>query len=239
MRTVALIPAAGAGTRMRKTPAKQFLPLAGKPLLVYALERVQASPLVHAIVLVVPPQKREECWREIVEPYRLSKVERIVGGGATRQESVYKGLQAIDPATEWVLIHDGVRPFLPTRTIAPLLEAAQESGAAILALPERETVKRIAREGYVLETLNRQEIWRVQTPQVFRYALLQEAFRHAFAEHYTATDEATLIERLGVRVRVLPGSPFNIKITTPEDLFVAEALLQQEPSSWPDGIEGG
>ena len=227
MQTVALIPAAGAGTRMQKAQAKQFLRLAGKPILTYTLERIAASSLIQAIVVVVPPRYEEICQREIVERYRVPKVFQIVSGGQTRQESVYRGFRVLAPDTEWVLIHDGVRPFLPVHTIAPLLQAARDSGAAVLALPEWETVKRISESGYVIETLRREELWRIQTPQVFRYALLQEAFQRAHAARYTATDESSLVERIGHRVRVVPGSPLNIKITTPEDLLIAEALLQQ------------
>ncbi len=224
----ALIPAAGAGTRMGGVREKQFLLLAEKPIVAYTLEHFEQAPSVQEVVLMVPPGKIDYCWREIVHPYHFSKVRTIVAGGETRQDSVYRGFQMLATDTEWVLIHDGVRPFISAALIEATLQAAQESGAAIVALPEKETIKRISKEGYVLETLRREELWRVQTPQAFRYTILHQAFQNAYTDKYYATDESALVERLGYPVKILPGSPYNVKITTPEDLLVAEAFLERE-----------
>lgn len=220
-----IVAAAGLGLRAGGEQKKQFLLLKGKPLLVHTLEALGASPLITRILVVVPPQELDFCRQEVVEKYNLSKIEGLVGGGQERQDSVYNGLKALSPSPEWVLIHDGVRPLVTPRMIEDCLQSARETGAAVCALPAYETVKEVDPQGLVVATRERSRLWLVQTPQVFRYSLLWEAHQKAQAEGYYATDDAALVERLGLKVKVALGSPQNIKITTPEDFKRAEGLL--------------
>lgn len=220
-----IVAAAGLGQRVGGEQRKQFLQLGGKLLLVHTLEALSASPLITRIVVVVPPQTLDFCRQEIVARYNLSKIESLVEGGSQRQNSVYNGLAALNPPPEWVLIHDGVRPLVTQKLIGDCFQSAQETGAAICALPAYETVKEVDLGGLVVATPDRSRFWLVQTPQVFRYSLLWEAHQKAKTEGYYATDDAALIERWGGKVKVAPGSPQNIKITTPEDIKRAEDLL--------------
>lgn len=220
-----IVAAAGLGLRVGGNQKKQFLCLGGKPLLVHTLEALSASPLVSRLVVVVPPEEVDFCRQAVVERYQLPKVQALVGGGKERQDSVYNGLKALSPPPEWVLIHDGVRPFVNTLMIQDCLEGARETGAAVCALPAYETVKEVDSQGVVTGTQDRSRLWLVQTPQVFRYSLILEAHQRAQAEGYYATDDAALVERLGGKVKVVQGSHQNIKITTAEDFQRAEVIM--------------
>ncbi|MEW5914566.1 MAG: 2-C-methyl-D-erythritol 4-phosphate cytidylyltransferase [Thermodesulfobacteriota bacterium] len=225
-KVMAVVPAAGLGRRMGAPQPKQFMPLAGRPLLSRTLGQLQAAAAVEQVVLVCPPGQEEEVWARCVRPYGLDKVQRVLPGGRERQDSVAVGLAAAaELGADWVLVHDAARPLAAPELFARVLEAAQECGAAIAAVPASDTVKEDDGQGQVSATLARERLWLVQTPQGFALPLLQEALASAQAEGFYATDEAGLVERLGREVRLVMGSRDNLKITTPADLALAEALL--------------
>jgi 2-C-methyl-D-erythritol 4-phosphate cytidylyltransferase len=208
----------------QKTP-KQFLTLGGLPLLVHSLRVLEAADAVAAIVLAVPKAEMDYCRSEIVSACKFKKVQAVVEGGEERQDSVGLGLDAVGAEADIVLVHDAVRPFLTTDMVARVIAAAGKHGAAIVAIPMRDTVKRVGADGLIDETVDRKPLWSAQTPQAARRAWLQEAHRKAKQDGFRGTDEAQLIERLGHRVAIVEGSTENIKVTRPEDLMIAEAIL--------------
>jgi len=223
--TTSVVPAAGRGTRLGLNLPKALIPIAGKPMIVWAVAALEQTPVVDAIVIVAPSEfigefehlRSENKWRKVVA---------IVAGGNDRQQSVWNGLQAMPSETEWVIIHDAARPLVKPSLIASVWEAAQEIGtAAIAALPCSDTVKRTLDGVLIAETLDREQIWLAQTPQVFAADLLKEAHEQALKDGCSATDDAMLVERLGVPIRLVLGDPTNIKITHPVDLALAEALI--------------
>jgi 2-C-methyl-D-erythritol 4-phosphate cytidylyltransferase len=220
--SIAVLVAAGRGERMGAGRAKAFLPLAGRPLLLRAAEAFEAAPEVEAIVAVVPPGEQRTA-HDLLAPLR--KVLAVVAGGATRQDSVRAGLEALPAAFDGiVLVHDAARALIEPALIASVVRAALETGAAIPVLPLVDTIKRV-HDGAVGETLDRSELAAAQTPQGVRRGLLQEALDGAARDGVTVTDEAMAVERLGRRVAAVVGSARNLKITTPHDLRWAELLL--------------
>ncbi len=226
MSVVAIIPAAGRGERMGGEVPKQFRILGDKPILAHTLLAFDICPDVDEVVVVVPKEYVDFCGRKVVEPYGITKVRRIVPGGRHRQDSVYEGLKAAEGA-EIVVVHDGVRPLVRPELISRSVAICRERGAAIVAVPVKETVK-LVEGGMVRKTLPREALWAAQTPQTFRREVLWEAFQRAFRDGILATDEAALVERIGHMVWVVEGEYRNIKITTTEDLYVAERLLEEE-----------
>ncbi|MBP8645176.1 MAG: 2-C-methyl-D-erythritol 4-phosphate cytidylyltransferase [Syntrophobacteraceae bacterium] len=204
---------------------KQFLEIAGKPILYHTLTKVCETSFLGGTILVVPEDylgESQELVRRVMEAVsggrgRSSGAIQVIAGGPERQDSVFNALSALPTEVEWVLIHDGVRPFVSLRLLEETWRTAQRSGAAITAVPATDTVKRV-RQGQVMETLAREEIWLVQTPQVFRRDLLLEAYQAARRNGWVATDDAALIERLGRTVAVVGGERTNIKVTTPADM---------------------
>jgi 2-C-methyl-D-erythritol 4-phosphate cytidylyltransferase len=227
MNVTALIPAAGSGRRMGGTLEKQFLPLGGKPLLTHTLARFEETPGVHRVVVIVPPGREEFCRQEVIEPQGFRKVRRIVAGAETRQGSVGAGLRCVGEDVDIVVVHDGARPFVTPALIQASIDAAAREGGAIVAIPEADTLKRVSAEGLVVETVDRRHLWRAQTPQAFRREVLQRALDHAEQHHIVGTDEASLVECLSRPVRIVMGSSWNLKITSPDDLVLAELLLAQ------------
>jgi len=225
MKTIAIIVAAGKSIRLKDRVPKQFIEIQDKPILAYTMEKFEKCDLVDEILLVVPGDYLGYCSTEIVDRFGFRKVNKIVGGGEERQDSVYNGLLAIPNNTSIVLVHDGVRPFISIYKIEESINLCKEYKAVILALPMKETIKRVE-DNYVITTLNREKIWSVQTPQTFDYKLLLDAYKKAKEDRFVGTDDSSLIERIGVRVRVLEGEENNIKITTKEDLILAERLLE-------------
>jgi 2-C-methyl-D-erythritol 4-phosphate cytidylyltransferase len=217
-----VIPAAGQGKRMGTKESKQFLLFQGEPVLLHTLRIFETHPDVDKIV-VVAPEREIERIRCLAEEAGLHKVKRIVPGGRERQESVRLGLMELD--TDWVLVHDAVRPFVSHEAISRLLDAVRMHGAAILAVPVKDTVKLVNDAGIVEGTPDRKRLWAVQTPQAFRREWLVEAHEQASGEP-TATDDAMLVEQLGIDVRVVEGEYTNIKLTTPDDLIWAEAIYR-------------
>lgn len=225
--TIAVIVAGGQGRRMKSTRRKQYLVLGGTPVLVRTLAVFNASDLVDRIVLVVPGQDRTFCMENLVPGAELKKPIDVVSGGQSRQASVFNGLRTIGGDDEGlVVIHDAVRPFLKKKHLESCIRGAAETGACILGLRAFDTVKKVDSGGCIAATVDRDAIWLAQTPQVFRYRLIMEAHTLARRKGIAGTDDAALLEMAGHAVRVLPGSRLNIKITTPEDLALATAILK-------------
>lgn len=203
---------------------KQFLSLAGQPILAWTIRAFQRVEWIDEIVIVAPENQLNYVSEKIVRGYGFSRVKRVIAGGRERQDSVFAGLKSLQASAEWVLIHDGVRPFVSTDLLEQAYYAARRSGAAVVGYPSRDTLKRV-REGRILRTEDRREIWLVQTPQVFQFSLIYRAYLQAQMDGFYGTDDAALLERMGKEVTVVEGNYYNIKITAPEDLHVAEFLL--------------
>jgi len=225
MKIVALILAAGRGMRMGTAKKKPYLLLAGKPVVYYTLFEFEQSPLIDEIVLVVGQDEVPYARSSLVDAFQFTKVSTIVVGGLKRQDSVWEGLRAVKSDCEVVMVHDGVRPFISQALLQKTGQAMENSGAAIVAVPVKDTIKTVSPQREVLTTLDRSTLWAIQTPQVFRRDLLEKAFEKAIDDRFYATDDAALVERLGERVTIVEGSYENIKITTPEDLVLGEAIL--------------
>jgi len=231
-KTCAIVPAAGSGIRMGGDRPKQFLELDGSPILAYTLSALSRACFISDIFLIVP-RRFIGAAQEIVSEWRaglgsLSEYPliSIFPGGTERQDSVFNGLAQLPPECEWVVIHDGVRPFASNELLLAAWEGAQATGACIAALPATDTVKR-GRDRQVLETLSRNEIWLVQTPQVFRKDIILDAYARASEAGWIGTDDASFVERMGVPVVIVQGERSNIKVTTPEDLDWAQWFISK------------
>ena len=223
----AIVAAAGLGVRMGNSTPKPYLLLAGKPILAHTLGVFEKIKEIQEVTLVVHPEELDYCQEKVISPYGFKKVLRLVPGGKERQDSVYNALKALknEDELEIVLVHDGVRPFFTGDRVRQLIQAARSHGGAILGLPAQDTLKTVTAEGEVRQTLERRDIWQIQTPQAFQAPLLRRAFVEAYSRNFYGTDEASLVEALHQPVVVIPGSSLNLKITTPDDLDLAEAIL--------------
>lgn len=223
-KVTAIIPCAGQGKRMGGRVSKQFLEINGRPLLAYTLDQFQMHPLIDDIILVTREEDIAFCW-QVVRNEKLTKVIKVISGGKERQDSVYEGLLVLDIETEWVAIHDGARPLISQTTISHVIQGAMEKEAAIVGVPAKDTIKLVNPDFTVQTTPPRELLWHVQTPQVFRKELVVRAYQEAAAHGWQGTDDASLVERLGVPVHMVKGEYNNIKITTPEDfVFLCEVL---------------
>ena len=220
-RAGAIIVAAGHSSRMEGVD-KLFLPLLGIPLLAHTLDAFESAPSVQSVVLVLSPANLEQ-GKAIVQEKGFAKVHKVCIGGERRQDSVRMGLEHLAPHT-WVIVHDGARPCVEPELIERGLEEAARWGSAVAAVPVKDTIKVVGEHGMVMETPDRQTLWAVQTPQVFPWDVFRQAYRQTGME---ATDDATLVERLGHPVHIFFGSYANIKVTTREDVLVAETLLRR------------
>jgi 2-C-methyl-D-erythritol 4-phosphate cytidylyltransferase len=220
----ALIVAGGKGTRLKSPHPKQYLVLAGVPILTRTLQAIGACDRIDRIILVVPAADIAFCRKAIIPPASLKKGVHVVAGGSRRQDSVYNGLAVIEGDDSIVAIHDGVRPLVSSETIAACVDAARVHGACISGVPAWETLKQVSASGIVESTLPRERVWLAQTPQVFRTGIIRAAHEQARQAGYRGTDDACLVERLGQEVRIVLGQRRNIKITTSEDIAIAEAL---------------
>ncbi len=225
MRIGAIIAAAGIGRRMGADRPKQYLEIADRPIICHTLDQFLGMADLIELVVVVEPGREESFRQEIIAAHAYPESWRVVAGGALRQESVANGLHALSDAVDIVLVHDGVRPFVTGALIARAAAAANETGAAIVAAPVTETIKRV-QGGRVIETVDRNELWGAQTPQAARREILLQAMEAAQRDGFVGTDEMSLIERIGVSVAVVEGDRRNIKITSPEDLIIAEAIYK-------------
>lgn len=213
------------GHRLTRKP---YLQLLGKPILTHTIGVFNQNPVVDSIYVIVNPSDFELCRSIAIVPYGFQKVANLIAGGETRQDSVFKGLRALPSDTDFVIVHDGVRPFVTDDIIDSCLDAAEEWGAAVAAVPVKDTIKVADADGFIVDTPNRSRLWAVQTPQSFRKDLLLEAHQQARQTGLDATDDAVLVEQLGFRVKLIAGSHRNLKITTAEDLLIAEALSTVE-----------
>ncbi|HOC46178.1 MAG: 2-C-methyl-D-erythritol 4-phosphate cytidylyltransferase [Syntrophorhabdaceae bacterium] len=227
MRTIAIILAGGAGKRMGTATNKQFLVIENKPIIVHTLQIFEDCRAIDGIYLVVNQKDLPLIQEEILETYKFNKIMKLVIGGKLRQDSVRNGLEAIEHACDIVVIHDGARPFITPTFIEKGIFLMEMYDAVIPALPMQDTVKVISKEGFVVKTLARESLWHVQTPQTFKYPLIVKAYREGMARKHYGYDDATFVEHLGKKVKVIEGSPYNMKITTPEDLTIARGLLSQ------------
>ncbi len=222
----AVIVSAGIGQRFMEGRKKQFFSLGGKPILAHTLDPFDASPLIRSILLVVGQEDQEYCLKEIIEKFQYQKISQIVPGGKRRQDSVKNGLDALSMDSEVVVIHDGVRPFVTREMIEDSIRSAIRFGAVITAMPVKDTIKMAHPDGTILQTLERERLYQAQTPQTFQTPLIREAYRKAGEDHFVGTDDASLVEHLGKKVHILLGSYTNIKITTLEDLMLANLILK-------------
>lgn len=217
-----VIPAAGQGKRMGAGKNKQWIELSGKPLIAHTLSVFEQDSWCREIILVANESEQHQ-FKELAATYHFQKVTRVVIGGAERQHSVYEGLKAVGH-TGLVLIHDGARPFVEIENIHELVMKTEETGAAVLAVPLKDTVKK-AKDGIVSETVDRASLWAVQTPQAFRLPVVLEAHKLASEADYLGTDDASLVEKMGYPVSIVEGDYLNIKLTTVHDLLIADAIL--------------
>lgn len=228
MKADAVIVSAGKGVRFMEGQKKQFYLLGGKPILAHTLDKFETCPLIRSILLVVSQEDMDTCLKEVIEKYKFKKVSQIVPGGKRRQESVKNGIDALPKDADMVVIHDGVRPFVTRAMIEDSIHSAVRYGAVVLAMPVKDTIKMSNPDGTVLKTLDRESLWQIQTPQTFQANVIKEAYHRATEDGLIGTDDASLVERMGGKVHILPGSYTNIKITTPEDLLLANLFLKMD-----------
>ncbi|GER93620.1 2-C-methyl-D-erythritol 4-phosphate cytidylyltransferase [hot springs metagenome] len=233
-RVVAIVPAAGVGKRFGEEKNKPFYSLFGKPLIIWSLQALQAVEEITEIVPVLKENDLIMCG-DLVEQYNITKVKRIVPGGKERQDSVYNGIKTVDDKTSVVLIHDGARPLIESDIVRKSLKELKDCDGVVVGVPVKDTIKEVhgsslmahgKEEVIVKNTLNRNVLWAIQTPQVFFFEKIRDAYVKAAADRYYATDDAALIEQYGGKIKIIMGSYRNIKITTPEDIDIAEALLK-------------
>ena len=234
MKTIALIPSAGSGSRMGTKAKKPYLSLLDKPILAHTLLSFEQCPHINEVVLIVAEDEIDYCKTSIVEPFKIRKVNKIIAGGPKRQDSVWEGLKTLNDDCELVMIHDGVRPFVSQEILKKSVHETANSGATVVAVPVKDTIKIVSMKAEVLETIDRSRIWAVQTPQTFTRDVLKRAYEKAYNDRFYGTDDASLVERLGVKVKIIPGSYDNIKITTPGDLALGEAILRRRASKMHD-----
>jgi len=222
----AIVVAGGKGTRMEAKINKVYMEISGKQTIVRVLDTFQENLLIDEIVLVVNERDKEYCEQQILDNNFYTKLKVVVIGGKRRQDSVYNGLKKVSEHAEIILVHDGARPLVTHDIIERSIDGALEYGAVITAVPVKDTIKIADKDGFVYETPERNTLWAVQTPQVFKKELIMEAYKNAEDMNIQATDDAILVEKLGHRIKLVEGSCENIKITTPEDIAIAEAILE-------------
>jgi len=225
MKVTAIITAAGKGKRMLHSVPKHFIRLEDKPVLAYTLDVFERCPDVNQVLVVSRSGEEDYCLKEVVEKYGYKKVLKIVIGGDRRQDSVYNGIKELDEDTDIVLVHDGVRPFVSQNTLSEAIKLAIFADGVVTAVPVKDTIKYVGDDGIIRATPDRSSLWHAQTPQVFKRRILEEAYVRAYNDKYSGTDESSLVERLGYKVKIVEGTADNIKITTKEDLLFAEVIL--------------
>lgn len=211
---------------MGQSISKPFLHIGGKAILAQTLLRFEDSDSISEVYVIISKMEERRCKEEIIEKYNLQKVTKIVIGGNERQVSVKNGLDAIEQGCDLVMIHDGNRPFITSQLIDESISKTRKCGATVVSIPVKDTVKTVSFTGEIEDTLDRKKLWLAQTPQTFQYDIIKEAYENAFSNNLFGYDDSSLVEVLGIRVRTIMGSYKNIKITTPEDLIIAEAFLE-------------
>lgn len=224
----AIILAAGKGTRMKKNINKQYLMLKDEPMIVKTIDVLETTPLIDEIIIVINKEEKEYFKKFILNQYTFKKISQVVDGGSQRQESVYNALLVVEEKTNIVLIHDGARPFVTHEMIERCIHGALEFDAASTGVPIKETIKIITKNQIVKDTPNRENIWVTQTPQAFKLDVIKSAHQYAIEQKITGTDDAMLVEQMGKKVKMVKGDYQNLKITTPEDLIIAETILNKK-----------
>jgi len=222
----AVIPAAGQGTRMGTRVNKQFLVLRDRPVLAHTLSIFQHCDLISEIIVVSALQEEDDCW-ELIRRHNFFKVKKVVTGGRERQYSVARGLSQLSGKCEWVAVHDGARPLLLPRQLKTVITEAFPQDGAVLAVRVKDTIKEVASDGIILSSPDRSRLWAVQTPQVFRKDVITFAYNQALQNNCLGTDDSMLVEMCGFKVKIVEGSYDNLKITTQDDLAVAEWILER------------
>ena len=227
MKTHAIIVSAGKGVRMNRSTPKQYLLLQGKPVLCHTILAFSKCPEVDEILLVVPEKDIRYCREQLLSGLCLNTPVKVLAGGKRRQDSVFNGILSIDGRDGIVVIHDGVRPLIQPEMISRCIDKAKISGACILGVPLKETLKMVDGDSLIQRTINRESLWAAQTPQAFHYQLIRDAHEAAARAGFETTDDAALLERMGLPVNILQGTGDNLKITTNDDLVLADAILSQ------------
>ncbi len=228
MKISAIIPAGGAGRRIKSKKAKQYLSLDQIPILIRTLNVFERIRMINEIILVVPENDLFYVQEELLPQYQLTKIKCVVAGGKERQDSVKNGLKEVNDKTDIVVIHDAVRPFINEKNISAVVSEAKKTGAATVGVRSKDTIKIIKRNNIVSATIPRDNVWLTQTPQAFKYTILIKAYDKAHKDKFYGTDDASLVERIGQKVKMVEGSYENIKITTPEDIIIAKALMKNK-----------
>lgn len=223
-----IIAAAGMSNRMGSKMNKQFLAVGGKPILAHTIEKFENSRLIDEIILVSKEEEIEYCRKEIMRKYKFNKVTNIIRGGQERQDSVYNGILALNEKSDIVLIHDGARPFVKNENIEDGIKGVIENGACVIGVPVKDTIKVVGDNNVINHTPPRASLWAAQTPQCFFKGLIIKGYEKALEDGYLGTDDSSLVERLGHGIKMIMGSYENIKITTPEDLILAESLFKEK-----------
>jgi len=226
---IAIVPAAGMGKRFGEGTNKPFASLGDKPLIIWAVEALQSLPEVAEIIPAVKEADVKPC-RRLFEEFLITKIRRIAPGGRERQDSVFNGLTLIQDKTAVVLVHDGVRPLIEPSVIKKVLQQLNGCDGVVVGVPLKDTVKEVI-DGIVRNTPERNSLWAIQTPQAFHFNTLYAAYEKAAADSFYATDDSALVERYGGKIKVVRGSYTNLKVTTPEDLLVAEVFLEMRRSA--------
>jgi len=227
MKCSVVIVAAGSGKRMKSDISKQYLTINEKPILAHTIDKFENCSYIDEIIVVVAENDISYCKEKITEKYDFKKVRKVVSGGNERQVSVFNGLKEVDKSTDIILIHDGVRPFIKNKDIIKIIEQTRLYKACVIGVKVKDTVKICDENNNVLETPDRKYLWAAQTPQAFFSDIIISAYKKAFYDNFIGTDDCMIVERTGIKVKMIEGSYDNIKITTPEDLLIANAILQQ------------
>lgn len=223
-----IIAAAGMSNRMGSKINKQFIAINGKPILAHTIEKFEKCRYIDEIILVAKEEEIEYCRKEIIKKYRFKKVSNVIRGGKERHDSIYNGILALNENTDIVLTHDGARPFVKNKNIEDGIEGVMEYGACIIGVPVTDTIKSVGKDNTIKETPERSLLWAAQTPQCFLKDILIKSYDKAMKDNFLGTDDSSIVERMGYDVRMIMGSYENIKITTPEDIVLAESLLKDK-----------
>lgn len=223
-----IIVAAGLGKRMKSNINKQYILLKDKPIVARTIEKFEQNECIDEIIIVTKEDEVDYCKINIVKKYDFKKVKDIVVGGKQRQDSVYNGLQSCSEDSKVVLIHDGVRPFIKNQEITDIIKQTLESRACVTGVRVKDTIKVVDSDNNIIDTPNRENLWAVHTPQSFLYDIILDAHEKCKSEGWNVTDDSMLVEKVGIKVKMIEGSYDNIKITSPEDLYVAESILEKE-----------
>ncbi len=221
-----IIAAAGMSNRMGSKINKQFIWIDGKPILAHTIEKFEKCRYIDEIIIVSKEEEIEYCRKEIVKRYRFKKVSNIIRGGKERQDSVYNGILALNEKTDIVLTHDGARPFVEIKNIEDGIKGVLDFGACVIGVPVTDTIKVVNPDNTVDDTPNRSALWAAQTPQCFFKSILIKGYDNAIKKRYSGTDDSSIVEMAGYKVEMIMGSYKNIKITTPEDIIIAESLFK-------------